>query len=308
MKRFGIIVLVTMMAIWVGVMAKDAHAAHDTNISISPMNESMVLNPGDVYKSSFLVVNPGFSEDILYYHTVIKPFYVDENYDPVFENIGSSQIAEWITITSGATGALGPNESGRVEFTINVPENAPAGGQYAVIEAEVDLEPATTGAINIGEGMGINHVILAEITGETVISGDILDAGVSGFMLGGDITAYSTVENTGNVHGVAKYLMEVRPLFSDEVIYSNNMESVETHYVLPDRKLYNETRWMETPSIGIFNVSYIVEFQGLRSEVTRIVIVCPWWLVFMIVFGALVLIIKIISSIKIRKERKAVNF
>ena len=239
---------------------------------------------------------------------MIKPFYVDENYDPVFEDIGSSQIAEWITITSGATGALGPNESERVEFTINVPENAPAGGQYAVIEAEVDLEPATIGAINIGEGMGINHVILAEITGETVTSGDILDAGVSGFMLGGDITAYSTVENTGNVHGVAKYLMEVRPLFSNDVIYSNNTDSVESHYILPDRKLYNETRWMETPSIGIFNVSYIVEFQGLRSEVTRIVIVCPWWLVFMIVFGALILIVKIISSIKIQKERKVANF
>ncbi|MBQ2695538.1 hypothetical protein IJG04_02795 [Candidatus Saccharibacteria bacterium] len=305
MKKTKILLAVLLVAASF-LTARSVSAFGDVNITVSPMRESVVLNPGDTYRSSFVVSNPGYSEDVLYYHTVIKPFYVNENYDPVFEGVGDSgQIADWIKITSGGTGELSPNESGAVEFIIEVPEDAPAGGQYAVISAEVDLEPSGEGAINIGEGMGINHVILAEVTGNTIVSGDILDVGIPSFLLGGNVAAYSTIENTGNVHGMATYTMEVSNLFSGEVIYSNKDEE-ETRYVLPDRTLYNETFWLETPSVGIFNVSYTVEFQGLTSEVSSMVIVCPWWLLFIVVFGLLILIIRIVTLVIMQKKRKVV--
>ncbi len=304
-----IIVMVVLTAgLWGGVaLSAPAYADDAMYIGVSPMRESVVLNPGDKYKGSFFVNNPGYSEVDTPYRVEVKPFYVDEEYTPIFTNENDSGlIADWITIVSGGSGLLKPNDVEVVEFEINVPEDAPAGSQYAAIGVAVDLpQNSLEGGINIGEGMVVNHVVLAEITGSTVIAGDILDVGVQSFMLDGAITAYSTVENTGNIHGLASYTVKVYPLFSDEVLYSNE-DIIETHYVLPGRKYYNESYWSETPSIGIFNVYYKVEFQGIVTEVTRMVIVCPWWLLFIIALALAILVIRIITLARLRKVNKAV--
>ncbi|MBR2753972.1 hypothetical protein IKD82_02335 [Candidatus Saccharibacteria bacterium] len=277
----------------------------DTHLGVSPMNESVILNPGDVYRGSFNVNNPGYSEKEISYYTSIGPFYVDENYNPLYENVDKkSDIAEWITITSGATGTLKPNDVTKVEFQINIPETAPAGGQYAEISVTVDLSSDEgKEGINIGESMSIGHVILVEITGDSISSGEILNAGVNSFLLGGNITAYSTVENTGNVHGQAIYRLKVYPLFSDTPIYSNEGEE-EKQYILPGRKYSGESVWLDTPMVGIFNVEYTVQFMGSESVVKGMVIVCPWWLLILIIMGLILMILRIITLVKLQRMHK----
>ena len=309
MKRLFSLVLALIMACSVLMPFGVAYAEGSTFISVSPMRESVVLNPGDVYKGSFVVSNPGFSEKDLNYHVDIKPFYVDENYQPVFDEREDSDkqlIKDWIEIIKGQSGTVSPNDSVVVEYEITVPENAPAGGQYACLSATTDIPSEGNGAINIGEGMAINYVVLAEITGSTVVSGGILDAGIQGFLLGGDIRAYSMIENTGNVHGLATYTMKVRSVFTGEEIY-NNEEDVDSHYVLPDRRFFNETYFEGTPIMGVFDVSYVVDFQGQKSELNRVVVVCPWWLLLIIILGLVVLTFRVMSLAKLRKISKAME-
>ena len=114
--------------------------------------------------------------------------------------------------------------------------------------------------------------------------------------------AYSRIANNGNVHGLATYSMKVYPLFSNEAVYDN--EGKEDHYVLPEREYYNETVWEETPIMGIFNVDYTVEFQGMKSEIHRMVVVCPWWILFIVISGIIILIIRVISLVKLQKVAK----
>ncbi len=307
MKK-NIIIAISALFVLVFSVVVGGIVSAGSHIGVSPMRESVVLNPGDIYRSSFSVSNPGYSEDEMSYEVEVQPFYVDEDYNPVYtDEYQSGDIANWIKITSGGKGTLQPNEVATVEFEIDVPETAPAGGQYAAIIAktvagEKNVE-ADGGGVSISEGMAISHVILAEVTGNTVSSGDVTDIGVQSFLLGGNITAYSTVENTGNVHGLATYTMKVYPLFSDKPIYSNEEEK-EDHYVLPDRKMYIENTWAETPMVGIFNVQYTVDFMGIKSEVTRMVIVCPLWLLFIIVLIIVILVIRIVTLVKLQKNRK----
>lgn len=299
-------VLATVLNAMIGTMAS---AAEDININVSPMRESMVINPGDTYKSSFKVSNPGFSENDLYYHVELKPFYVNENYQPVFddkENVDKQMMVDWITITANEQGVVAPNEAITVEYEIKVPENAPAGGQYACLSATTDVAPGTAEGINISEGIAINHVVLAEITGETVAAGEIKSAGIQTFMLNGKVKAYSTVKNTGNVHGLATYAMTVKPLFSNEIVYSN-VDNPEDHFVLPEREMYNESYWEETPMMGVFDVTYKVEFQGDVSEVTGIVVICPWWVLFIVIAVMVLLVMRLISLSKLRKAIKVVE-
>lgn len=275
------------------------------SIGVSPLRESVVLDPGDTYKGAFKVYNPSDSDGPLTYTTYIKPFYLTEDLDPVYTNIdGNSDIADWITVTNGGSGTLEPNETASIEFKIEVPEDAPAGGQYAAIIPTEVAEASTEEGVGIGDAIGVAHVVLAEITGNTINSGDILNVGVTNFVLDSKVVGYSTIENTGNVHAFATYTMKVYPLFSDTPIYTNE-EIPEEHYVLPGRQLYNESVWEDTPQMGIFNVVYTIEYQGITDEVKSIVIACPWWMIALFAIGLILMILRIVILVKVSKKKKA---
>lgn len=275
------------------------------SINLSPMRQSVVLGPGDTYKSSFKVTNPGSSRNDLTYEVNVEPYYVDEEYRSIYTNESDrGRIAEWITITSPKTGTVAPNNSDTVEFTINVPADAPAGGQYAYISVTTAADgegDVATGGVGITERLAIGHIVYAEITGDVVQSGAILSASVPSFLLSGEISGNSLVQNTGNVHATAAYTMKVYPIFSDKAVYDNS-EEPEEHIILPERTYYNETAWEGTPLIGIFKVLYTVEFQGLKTEATKVVIVCPIWLLFLIIAAAMILVIRIVMLVKTQKS------
>jgi hypothetical protein len=214
-----------------------------------------------------------------------------------------TQIVDWITIVGDKSGVVEPGGTKEFEYVVNVPEDAPAGGQYAAITVTADNSVAgEREGYGLQENMAIAHLLYAEITGETVRQGDILSASVPAFIFSGDVKGTSTVLNTGNVHGKAKYTLKVFPLFSSEEIYTNE-ENPDTINILPDRELYNETVWDKTPMIGIFNVNYKVEFEGVTTEVSKMVIKCPIWLLFLIIFVIVVIIIWIVLKIRARGKK-----
>ena len=273
---------------------------------MSPMYEKISLDPGESYSSSFTITTPSQATADFNYQVYTQSYYRDENNIAIFEDVeGHSQMVDWITIDSPTTGTLPPDGYATIRFTINVPENAPAGGQYAAITVGT-AHPETQGSddgIKIQESIAMGYTVYAEITGETVKQGEITDINVPSFLFSGNITGSSSIKNTGNVHGDAIYKLQVFPLFSSEEVYTNE-ENPDIRVVLPDRTLYYETSWDNTPWLGIFNVLYTVEFEGVVSQVSKMVIVCPIWLLFVVIFGIIMLIIWIVLRSKARKTPK----
>ena len=193
---------------------------------------------------------------------------------------------------------------------ITVPKNAPAGGQYLSFLTTTEMDgkeenEEKNGETNtmIDEIKRVAHLVYAEVAGATVKKGEIADANVPGFLFSGKIKGSSSVTNQGNVHGTATYKLQVFPLFSNEEVYTNE-EDPTTLTILPNRTVYDELTWDETPSFGIFNVVYSVEFQGSTAEVKKMVIVCPMWLLFVVIFAVVALIIFIVIKVKKRGSRK----
>lgn len=285
----------------------------DVSISMSPLTQKLVLQPGESYEGSFKVIDQASNDEELSFVMSVEPFSADDDYNLIFENNGDyNQMVDWITLDK-YDGTISPNDSMAIHFTINVPENAPAGGQYAAIKATTVNKDGTemtttdeTGA-SVKVEYGVAYTIYAEIAGETVRSGEIIDVNVPSFLLSGNITGSASVKNTGNVHADATYKLQIFPLFSDEEIYTNE-ENPETHTVLPDKTRYEEIAWEQTPDIGIFNVKYTVEFEGQTAEVAKMVIKCPVWLLFIIFFVIAAVIIWIIVRSRQRSntsKRKA---
>ena len=317
-NKFAKAVTCAIIALICGFVSSVSVLAAGYGITLSPMSQQVILIPGDSYETSFNISNPSGQTEDAYYKLSVEPFYVNENGAATFEAKGDSgKIVDWISFEVPEDGKLSPNNTSEIKFRIDVPENAAAGGQYASIivtmmnEAEKrDDDNDKNGVKNsddnkatIKEIKRIAHLVYAEVAGNTFRKGEISDVSLSSFLFSGNITASSLVKNTGNVHGSAYYKLQVFPLFSNEEIYSNE-EHLESHVVLPDQTLHNETAWEDTPGIGIFNVVYTVEFEGSEARIERMVIKCPVWLLFIIIFVIAALIIWIAIRIRARKEKE----
>lgn len=304
------------LAVFVSMLFDYNAAMAKYGLSVAPMDQKMVLDLGESREASFTMSNPSSSTEDVYYKITVEPFYVDESGNTIFEAEGDSgEMVNWIAFNIPTEGKMEPNEIKEVSFTINVPKVAPAGGQYVAIFVTTDNKPVEdhssdqSGVDNGTSNAGINeirrlgHLIYAEVVGTTIRKGEVLETNVPSFLLSGQVFGSSTVKNNGNVHGEAKYTLRVFPLFSNEEIYSNE-EKPETRTLLPNRSMYAETKWDKTPAIGIFNVVYTVEFEGSTAEVRKMVIKCPVWLLFLILFVIAAIIIYFVTRVKARRNSR----
>ena len=275
----------------------------DGMFQVSPMNQKISLTPGERYYGTFKLTNPATNSRIFYYKTEVKPFYVDDSFTVIYENNGDyNQIVNWITVEN-PTGSVAPNDTEVIKFYIDVPEDAPAGGQYASIMVKSDSSKENDSDLSIHQEFSISHIIYAEVAGETKRGGDFNELKVPSFMFSGNIKGISTIKNTGNVHSDATYTLRVFPLFSKEEVYTNE-ENPTIANILPGVSRTNVSEWAETPKMGIFHVIYDVSFEGITKTIDKYVIICPIWLLIVILAIVFLIIIKILFTGKGEKKEK----
>lgn len=133
------------------------------------------------------------------------------------------------------------------------------------------------------------------------MTGSIVDAKVPSFMFTPPIRTTSVVENTGNVHADATYIMQVYPLFGDEEVYSNE-EHPEVRTILPDTRRLNTLTWDGAPQLGIFRVKQTVKFLDDVKELEKLVFICPIWFLLIVLVLIFLAVFWIVSRTRGRKE------
>ena len=288
----------------------DCHA--DRSLTMSPMSQRAVLVPGERYEGSFEISNGINNDEDLNYKVNIGSYSVvrvDGGKDDYGDNTMSATartnqnaIMDWIKILE-PTGSLAPGEAKNVAYIIDVPVDAPAGGQYAsLLVGETREIGAENNGLNIAENMQMAFVIYAEVAGETVETGEILENTIPSILLSPELVVTSMVKNDGNVHTDAEYILQVWPMFSDEEIYTNE-EKPDTDLVLPDTERYH-TQYHGLPLVGVFRVRQTVRIFGEESIVEKTIIVCPIWLLFIIIFAVVAIMIYFVMRAKSRKNTR----
>ncbi|MBR3157125.1 hypothetical protein IKF20_01690 [Candidatus Saccharibacteria bacterium] len=317
MKKSIIAVLIIVLgglffgALGVTAEEEEEKKENGTIMTISPPRQKIVLVPGETFEGSITVSNAVDSSSALKYSVTIGSFglHKDENGKSDYEDsdletvTGYNQIMDWIKLGK-EKGTIEPNESDTVPFTITVPSDAPAGGQYATIIVQNDssAEGSGDGSVSIQNVVRFASTVIAEIAGETRRSGEILENSIPAFVFSSPLPASSTVKNNGNVHTDAKYSLQVWPLFSDEEICTNEEEPTESLIMPETERLHVEE--CNLPAIGIYRAKQTVEIFGEKSVMEKTIFMCPLWLLFLIVFVIVALVIWIVTKTKNKKSHK----
>lgn len=291
--------IATILASFSPVYAADETPAY--GISISPVTMELEdLSPGDSTSGTFTIKNTG--QNKCNYKIVFEPYTVEgDDYEPTLDKkTAYNDIIDWATFSS-ESGTLEPQESKDITFIITVPDDVPAGGQYGAIIAETtnDSEASDSASISLGRRVGM--IVYSQVSGQTRIAGDVEENKISGFLFKPPISATSIIENTGNTHITATYTLQVFPLFSDEEVYSNE-DDPETNLILPETRRFNTISWDGAPHFGIFKVRQTINAFGKDDVTEKIVVLCPLWLLFVLILIIVCIIFWIVMRIRARKQ------
>ena len=312
-KKIKLLTAVVLAAVTFGtfqaIATTTAHAEDTTrnaiHLQVSPTKQKLSLTPGSSYVGTFKVHNAGAAP--FNYSVSATPYSVtNDNYSPDYTGLTNyTQIADWITFDKATEkGLLQPGEIAEVAYTVNVPKDAPAGGQYAALMAQTEDgndENATVAVIH-----RVGMILYAAVPGETRESGEIIKNNVNTFYFNPPLTVSSLVKNTGNVEQTATYTVKIYPLFSNEAVFSNEEKPDKEKQldVIPETSRFNSITWEGAPQIGIFSVEQTIEFAGQISTNKKLVLICPLWLLF-IIFALLFFIIFWLFSRARNRKREA---
>ena len=307
--------LVGVVVVFVNMMIPYNMASAFT---LSPQSQEYALTPGQSVTGEVVVSNPKDADGKFYYVAEVVPYSVsnDGKYSPKFDaKEDYTDIINWVTLSdddeSGKTavhGVLEPGKSNKAYYTIKVPRDARGGGQYFAVrvksDAEALQEAENSDASAIKEVIAITSLVFAEVSGDITIKGEIVDNNIPSFFSNPPVTASFMVKNEGNTHAVVSYYLQVFPLFSDEEAYTTE-EDPGTNYVLPGSSRLITQTWEKAPAVGIFKVRQTVYYDSMDSEPSvteKMVIICPIWLIFIVIFGIVGIIVWFVIRAKTRKK------
>lgn len=274
--------------------------------TISPMSHTISLAAGDTYDGYITIANPANAEENFDYRITVAPYAVaGEDYAADFSSkTARTQIADWITIEN-PVGTLRPNESTKIHFVVNIPETAPAGGQYAAIVIGSNSEAEISGGVSVNNVFEMASIIYAEVTGNTIEDGAVLENSIPGFVTNMPIRVSTLLTNTGNAHEIARIGLEVRNLFSSTLIYPQPDESgIVDEVIMPETSRYVTRDITNVSPLGIYEVTQTVDYLGEVNQLRQIVVACPIWFMVLAIVTITAVITSIIFRIKSSRRKR----
>lgn len=274
--------------------------------SVTPMSQKIELKAGETFKGSILLANSKDSKDDFYFKVSVSPYNVKgAEYAPDFSTITDrSRIVDWIELDT-KTGKLEPNEVREINFSIKVPQDAPSGGQYAMIGVSSD-NTITTNNTAVKDVFEMASLIFATVDGETRHEGQVLDAQIPGFVASGKPVISTTLTNDGNVHEIATITITVKNHLTGEILYPKDPEntSFET-VIMPETTRLFTKELNGLPALGFFEVAQNVDYLDTNFSSSMVMVICPIWFIVLAIATILSLISMVCYGAHLRRKRAA---
>lgn len=281
----------------------------NNTFTILPMSQRFSLEPGKTTEGSITIVNPADATGDFHYKTSIMPYgVVGNNYTAdLSTETGYTAISKWIKIEE-PTGKVAPNETKEVKFTITVPEDAPAGGQYAAIAVSSDDNANSSNGVTVQNVFELASIIYADVAGETRREGEVVENNIPGFVMTPPVKVSALIKNSGNIHEDASIIIGVSDFFTGQVILPTEENTGEySEIVMPDTERFTEREIDNLPALGVVKVTQTIYYNGKMSKEERDVIICPIWFMALVILTIVTLIITIVQIIKRHRKNRSLR-
>lgn len=269
--------------------------------SVLPVSQNFDLEPGKIYEGVIKVVNPVSAKGDFNYAAVVTPYsVVDEDYTADLSTKSNyNMITDWITIEN-PQGSVKPNEVAEIKFKIEVPVDAPAGGQYAAITVRSDSsKQSQSDGVSVQNYYEIASLIYAKVAGQTKREGEVLSNSVPGFVTSLPVQTSVQVKNDGNVHEQLNSKISIKNALTGEMIFPvEDDKDTFQDVIMPGSERYVKRNLSRLPALGIFEVTQDVTYLGKTYPLTQTVIVCPLWFLILAVLTILAFVGTIATIIR----------
>ena len=283
------------------VPTQTAFASAPVHIGISVAQQHIDLEPGTVLNDAFFVFNRGTAQvDI---SVTVAPF-DKSDFGNVNENrprVDRSQLARWTSVDGADKFTMEPGSKREIAYTINVPQDFPAGGQYAqIIVVAKASDPAGSG---VSGEYGLGFKIYARTTGgDTRDSAKLIAHEVPRFYFKGPIGATAKIENTGNIDVAVSMKLKVTDIFfKNREAYNNDTDEF---FILPETTRAQTNQWAGAPMLGLFRVESTVSFLGENYDRAEVVLIFPLFLLIVILVIMILIVVYAVFRAKKRKAEK----
>lgn len=297
----------------------DSSIVGGTSISLMPVSKVLQISSSSNYEDKITVTNDG--EDEIKIEVYAAPYsYVFSESEGIYklgfntEN-NFTQITRWITFDNGSGEWVKKSEftvaahsSLDVKYKISTPDNIPAGGQYAVIFAHTLTGVVSANGIKTEASPGM--VIYGRSTeGETKVAASISDMKME----------YGTIETEGTkkdaFHASAKVKNDGNVDFSaigklrvESILGGGNYETPSNAgrvSVIPETELSVSDEWEDSPSFGLYRVTWTVTAGEATETVETIIFVNPLPAIIIAILLLTIIIVWVTIVIRKRKERQS---
>lgn len=284
--------------------------AGDIVMSVSPSEQDLELKPGSTHNGSVTVTNVGRLPFEL--KASVSPFRVaNDDYTPDYTTDTSfTRLSNWIKLEKD-TYHIEPGKKVDINFEVVVPEGVAGGGQYAAIMLQSDSGIKEDSAVNINAR--IAAVLYGHVNGgEVRTEGELVDHSLPSFMFNENFAVSQTVRNSGNTDFKVAQKLTVTNFFTNEdIIHPDSIsEDGQTlgysiYTVLPGTSRTGILNWHDAPKLGLFRVTQEISFLDKEYVFTQLVLICPTWLLVVVIAFIIVLIFSLI--IKIKNKHRATD-
>ena len=298
--------------------AKPDDTQSATSISLTPVSKIFQIASSSTYDNKINIKNDGSSSiKVEVYAAPYSYVYSEEEdlYKLGFSNESKfTQISRWITFKDASGNyverpvfTIPGGESLDVDYRITTPSSIPSGGQYAVIFAHTLSTSTSRSGIRTEASPGM--VVYGRSTeGETIVSSEISNLEIGQGITENDTTRnsiYGTakIKNTGNVDFNAKGVLKVDPIIGFSSYETPSMAGILS--VIPEAELTLSEEWKETPSFGLYKVTWTVTVNDKVETTERLIFLISPLTVIITIILLTILTIWIIIQVRRRKERRS---
>ena len=149
-------------------------------------------------------------------------------------------------------------------------------------------------------------IVYANINGENVHEGQILENNIPAFSADSVVTVGAKFDNHGNMYEKAMITIAAKNVINGEEYLPNEDSSGNyEEIIIPDTDRYVTREVNGLPVMGIVHIEQKVVYNGETSYEAKDVLICPIWFIALVIIAIGMIIGTIVVAVKKHKKKKA---